>query len=155
MDLYEGADLALDEQAVNHAAACMDPGVVNWAVQVRNLAAKSVQGRWHAYAVIRVEALGATGIAFTGGVYDSVRNSSLAGISQRLEGGAGAAPGPHTTSELTTALEEPVTDGRYRLYDFGVHDFSDDIYLWIGTTGGVDPKTVKSIWVDRFLFVRE
>jgi len=129
---------------------------VSWAVQVRNLAAKGVvQGRWHAYAVIRVEALGQTGVAFTAGVYDSVRNRNLVGISQRLEGRAGGAPDPDIGSELTKALEEPVTDGRYRLYDFGVHDFSDDIYLWIGTTGGVDPKMVKSIWVDRFLFVKE
>jgi len=156
MDLFAGADLAFDEQAVNHGAACMDPSVVSWAVQVRNLAAKGVaQGRWHAYAVIRVEALGKTGVAFTGGVYDSARNRNLVGISQRLEGRAGGAPDPNIGSELTKALDEPVTDGRYRLYDFGVHDFNDGIYLWIGTTGGVDPTTVKSIWVDRFLFVKE
>lgn len=45
-------------------------------------------------------------------------------------------------TELTKALDEPITDGRYRLYDFGVHDFSDTTSLWVGTTGGVDPKNV-------------
>jgi hypothetical protein len=50
---------------------------------------------------------------------------------------------------------EPIADGRYRLYDFGVHDFSDAVNVWIGTTGGVDPKNVKAIYVDRFIFVRE
>jgi hypothetical protein len=145
-----------DEQAVNHAAACIDAGVLSWSVQVQNLAAKGiVPGRWHAYAVIRVDAVAKSGVAFTAGVYDSSRNRNLVGISQCLEGGTGGTPDSNVATESTTGLNEPIADGRYRLYDFGVHDFSDTTYLWVGTTGGVDPKKVKAIYVDRFLFVRE
>jgi hypothetical protein len=153
--LGDGAEIVVDAQAVNHAAACLDPGVKTWAVQVRDLAGKGIKGRWHAYAVVRVEALAKTGVAFTAGVYDSSRNRNLMGISQRLEGGTGGTPDPNIASELAKALDEPITDGRYRLYDLGVHEFSDAVYLWFGTTGGVDPKNVKGIYVDRFLFVRE
>jgi hypothetical protein len=132
------AEIVLDTQAVNHAAACLNPAVVSWAVQVRDLAGKEIKGRWHAYAVVRVEALAKTGVAFYAGVNHAERN--LSAISPLLEGGAGGAP---------------IADGRYRLYDFGVHEFTDGVYLWIGTTGGVDPKNVKAIYVDRFLFVKE
>ncbi|MFO0189807.1 MAG: hypothetical protein ACK54F_00965 [Planctomycetia bacterium] len=141
---------------MNHAAACIDAGVLSWGVQVQNLAAKGIgQGRWHAYAVIRVEALAKSGVAFHAGVYDSYRKRNLVEISPRLEGRTGGTPDPNVTTELTKALDEPITDGRYRLYDFGVHDFSDTTSLWVGTTGGVDPKNVKAIYVDRFIFVRE
>ncbi|MFN5757285.1 MAG: DUF4838 domain-containing protein [Planctomycetia bacterium] len=150
------AHIVFDEQAVNHAAACIDAGVLSWGVQVQNLAAKGIgQGRWHAYAVIRVEALAKSGVAFHAGVYDSYRKRNLVEISPRLEGRTGGTPDPNVTTELTKALDEPITDGRYRLYDFGVHDFSDTTSLWVGTTGGVDPKNVKAIYVDRFIFVRE
>jgi hypothetical protein len=72
-----------------------------------------------------------------------------------LEGGPGGAS--------ASGLNEPIADGRYRLYDLGVHEFTDAVYgippegvhLWLGTTGGVDPKNVKAIYVDRFIFVRE
>jgi len=155
MDLFDGAEIAFDAEAANHGAARIDPATLSWAVQARDLASRGVRGRWHAYAVVRVEALGPTGVAFTAGVYDGSRNRNLVGISQRLEGRPGGAPDPNVASDQTTALDEPITDGRYRLYDFGVHDFGDDTYLWVGTTGGVDPKVVQAIWVDRFLFVRE
>jgi hypothetical protein len=134
------AEVVFDAQAVNHAAACLDPSVVTWGVQVRDLAGKEIKGRWHAYAVVRVEALAKTGVAFDAGVYHSGSKRTLFAISPLLEGGPGGAP---------------ITDGRYRLYDFGVHEFTDGVYLWIGTTGGVDPKNVKAICVDRFLFVKE
>jgi hypothetical protein len=104
---------------------------------------------------VRVEAPAKAGVAFTAGVYNRSSNRSLFGISQLLECGAGGAPGANVATESATGLNEPIADGRYRLYDFGVHDFSDAIYLWIGTTGGVDPKNVKAIYVDRFIFVRE
>jgi len=149
------AEVVFDAQAGNHAAVCLDPGVVSWGVQVRDLAAKGIKGRWHAYAAVRVEAPAKTGLAFTAGVYDRSSNRYLLGISQLLERRAGGPPDPNVATEPATGLNEPIADGRYRLYDFGVHDFSDAIYLWIGTDGGVDPKNVKAIYVDRFIFVRE
>jgi hypothetical protein len=155
MSVFRGAELTFDPNAVNHGAARLDPAVVSWSVQVRDLPAKGVKGRWHAYAVVRVEALAESGLAFTAGVYDSGRNRNLLGISQRLEGQAGGTPDPNIASERTTALAEPITDGAYRVYDFGSHEFHDGTYLWVGTTGGVDREAVKAIWVDRFLFVRD
>jgi hypothetical protein len=149
------AEVVVDKQAVNHAAARLNPGVKTWAVQVRDLAGKGIKGRWHAYAVVRVEALAKTGVAFNAGVYHPGSKRTLSEISPLLEGGPGGAP--------ATGLNEPIADGRYRLYDLGVHEFTDAVYgippegvqLWLGTTGGVDPKNVKAICVDRFLFVKE
>lgn len=155
MSLFRGAEAAFDPAAVNHGAARIDPAVVSWAVQARDLPAHGVSGRWHAYAVVRVEALAESGLAFTGGVYDSASNRNLLGISQRLEGQVGGTPDPNIGTATTTALSEPITDGQYHLYDLGTHDFSDTVYLWIGTTGGVRAAAVKAIWVDRFVFVRE
>lgn len=169
MWLYEpaggesAAEVVVDKQAVNHAAARLNPGIATWAVQVRDLAGKGIKGRWHAYAVVRVEALAKTGVAFTAGVYDPGSKRNLSQIKPFLEGGTGGAPDPKVATESATGLNEPIADGRYRLYDFGVHEFTDAVYgippegvhLWLGTTGGVDPKNVKGIYVDRFLFVRE
>jgi hypothetical protein len=155
MSLFAGARLALDPKASNAAAAQIDPAVVSWAVQVRDLAAKGVTGRWHAYASVRVEALADTGVAFTGGVYDARAGKNLIGISQRLEGKAGLAPDPNIQTEQTVALAESIKDGAYHLYDMGTHDLHDDVYVWFGTTGGVDPKQVKAIYVDRVIFVKE
>lgn len=104
---------------------------------------------------MRVEALAKTGLAFTAGVYDRSSNRHLLGIRQLLKRGAHGAPARNVATQPTTGLNKPIADGRYRLYDFGVHDFNDAINVWIGTTGGVDPKNVKAIYVDRFIFVRE
>lgn len=155
MSLYGGAELVPDPSASNSAAARLDPKVVSWAVQVRELPRKGVSGRWHAYAVIRVEALAQSGVAFTGGVYDTNAARNLRGISQRLEGQAGAVPDPNVPTDEVAALAESITDGQYRVYDLGTHDFVSGVDMWIGTTGGVDPKNVKAIYVDRFVFVRE
>lgn len=155
MSVFKGAELVLDPLAVNHGAARIDPGVLSWAVQMRDLPRHGVKGRWHAYAVIRVEPRAERGLAFTGGVYDTESNRNLLGISQRLEGQAGGTPDPNIGTARTTALAEAITDGQYRLYDFGSHEFDDSVYLWIGTTGGVSAEAVKAIWVDRFVFVRE
>ena len=133
----------MDPKASNAAAAQIDPAVYNWSVQVRELAAKGVTGRWHAYAMVRVEALANRGVAFQGGVYDGRAGKGLMGISQRLEDKTGPTPGAN------------IRDGEYHLYDFGAHDFHDDVYVWISPIGGVDPKNVKAIYVDRFVFVRE
>ena len=143
MSLFEGARLALDPKASNAAAAQIDPAVYNWSVQVRELAAKGVTGRWHAYAMVRVEPLAETGVAFQGGVYDGRAGKGLMGISQRLEDKTGSTPG------------ENIRDGEYHLYDFGAHDFDDDVYVWISPVGGAGPRNVKAIYVDRFVFVRE
>jgi hypothetical protein len=155
MTLFDGAGVAVDHKAANGAAARMDPAMVNWAVQLRDLPGKGGKGRWHAYAMIRVEAMAERGLAFTGGVYDGTRRCDLLGISQRLEGGQGGEPDPNVATQRTIALAEPITDGAYRLYDFGTHTFDPGVYLWIGTTGGVDPKAVKAIYVDRFILVKE
>jgi hypothetical protein len=155
MSVFTGAQVVVDPKAVNAAAAQIDPAVVSWAVQAGDLAAKGVTGRWHAYAVIRVESLAEQGLAFTGGVYDNASGRNLLGISQRLEGHAGGDPDPNVGSDRTTALPGRITDGAYRLYDLGTHSFHDGVYLWIGTTGGVDPKAVKAICVDRFVLVKE
>jgi len=133
----------------------MDPAVLSWAVQVRDLASKGVTGRWHAYALVRVEALAETGVAFTGGVYDAEAGKNLVGISQRIEGSPGATPDENTRTERTVALAESIKDGEYRLYDLGSHDFHNEVYVWFGTTGGVDPKQIRAIYVDRVIFVRE
>jgi len=94
-------------------------------------------------------------VAFTGGVYDTNAARNLRGISQRLEGQAGAVPDPNVPTDEVAALAESITDGQYRVYDLGTHDFVSGVDMWIGTTGGVDPKNVKAIYVDRFVFVRE
>ena len=155
MSLFAGAQLALDPKAANAAAARMDAAVVNWAVQVRDLTAMGVTGRWHAYASVRVEALAETGLAFTGGVYDTRAGKNLIGISQRIEGTAGLTPDENTRTDQTVALAQSVRDCEYHLYDFGTHDFHNEVYVWLGTTGGVDPKQVKAIYVDRVIFVKE
>ena len=44
----------------------------------------------------------------------------------------------------------------YQAYYLGAYDFgANSMLAWIGTTGGVDPKVVKAIYVDRFIFVKE
>jgi hypothetical protein len=50
---------------------------------------------------------------------------------------------------------QSVRDGEYHRYDLGTHDFHSEVYVWFGTTGGVDPKQVKAIYVDRVIFVKE
>ena len=79
-------------------------------------------------------------MAFDSGIYDETTGKSLFSRTRRIEGGAGDAP---------------VGDD-YRLYDFGAYDFGDNsVVVWVGTTGGVDPKNIKAIYVDRFILVRE
>lgn len=143
MSLFAGAVQAPDPKASNAAAAQIDPAILNWSVQVRELAAKGVTGRWHAYAMVRVEPLADTGVAFQGGVYDAVAEKSLRGISQRLEDETGQPSGGN------------IRDGEYHLYDFGVHDFHDGVHAWISPVSGAGTVNVKAIYVDRFVFVRE
>jgi hypothetical protein len=155
MTMFPGAEVVFDTKASNAAAARIDPAVVNWSVQLRDLAAKGVTGRFHAYAMVRVEALADKGVAFTGGVYDAIKGRNLIGISQRIEGNAGTTSDVNTLTEQTVAIKDSVRDGEYHLYDLGVHDFHNEVSIWFGTTGGVDPSQMKAIYVDRVIFVRE
>jgi hypothetical protein len=155
MTMFNGAEVVFDTKASNAAAARIDPAVINWSVQLRDLAAKGVTGRFHAYAMVRVEALADKGVAFTGGVYDAIKGRNSIGISQRIEGNAGATSDVNTPTEQTVAIKDSVRDGEYHLYDLGTHNFHNDMYIWFGTTGGVDPRQMKAIYVDRVIFVKE
>ncbi len=36
-----------------------------------------------------------------------------------------------------------------------MHEFHDGVYIWFGTTGGVNAESVRAVYVDRVLFVKE
>jgi hypothetical protein len=144
MTYFGGGETAFDESAVNAAAARLDTRAASWSVQIKNLPRKGIEGRWHAYAVIRVDASAESGVAFQAGIYDEKANTYPLLFTQNLEGnsdGRGSA--------------ESIADSKYRVYDFGQQDFGDATVIWFSTAGGVDPKNVKAIYVDRFLFVKE
>ena len=48
MLLHPGAEMALDLRASNHAAAKVDPAVLSWCVQARDMGLHGVRGRWRA-----------------------------------------------------------------------------------------------------------
>jgi hypothetical protein len=90
--------------------------------------------------MVRIEALTKTGAAFDCGVYDQTTGKSLYNRAHSIEGGMGEVP----------------VGNNYQPYDLGTYNLGDNsVVVWVGTTDGVDPKNVKAIYVDRFIFVNE
>ncbi len=124
-----------DAKASNGRAAFVNPAISTWPVQIHNWAEKGATGRCHIYASIRFEPIAKTGLAFVGGVWDTQASRDEA--------------------PLVVNIEEAKKPGEYALYDLGVHDVRDALYVWFGTTREVTPQTIEGIYVDRVLFVKE
>ncbi len=146
-----------DPLASNGRAAFLNPKFANWAVQLSNPEKWGVKGKWRAYAIARVEKNADKGVAFVGGVYNNSAHKSDGDICIQLDPADKPAKvdlvleaGPLSGSNVD------VRDGKYHVFDWGVHDFSKaNLYIWFGTTGGVTPENVKGIYIDRVFFVKE
>ena len=122
-----------DPLASDGVAARMPGNHVQWAVQWHPWTELlQIGGRWHWYAVVRVEATEQEGPAFTAGVYDARANQGL--------------------SQVQGTLAE-AGDGEYHTVDLGAHDLQDGQYAWVAPPG--DAGAVPSVSVDRFFLVRE
>ncbi len=63
---------------------------------------------------------------------------------------------PRVRVPLSLRVGGSAGDGQYHhLYDLGMHEFHDGVYIWFGTTGGVNAESVRAVYVDRVLFVKE
>ncbi len=121
-----------DPKASNGFAARMDPAVIVWGVQFGGVGKLVLPGKWHVYANVRYEKNKKAGIAFTGGIYDMSAAKNLSYLSVKN-----------------------AKNSKYKLYDMGMHDLGNQCYVWFGTTGGVSSKTVKAIYIDRIIFIKE
>jgi hypothetical protein len=150
--IFDGAKLALDENASNHAAASIDPKVPSWAVQWQNAAELGFTGRWRVFVEVRVEASpGSEGAAFVAGVHNSVKKQSLSQIALPLN------PASASPAQPAASTADP-RDGKYHLYDLGTHTLGAGEYIWVGTVGtkvSVNAQSVQGIFVDRVILVPE
>ena len=126
------AQIVKEPSASNGAAARMPGNTSQWAVQysIPDSLVKSWGGRWRCYVVLRAEC-GANGCAFQYGIFDN-RGAHVAMIGRNLGKGS---------------------DGKYHTYSLGTHKLTSTMYLWIAPTG--DSNSPKSIYVDRFVMVRD
>ncbi len=146
-----------DPTASNGRAAFLNPAFANWAVQLTNLEKWGVKGKWHAYAIARVEKNADKGVAFVGGVYNNSAHKSDGDVCVQLDpADKPAKVDPVLEAGPLSGSNVDPRDGKYHVFDWGAHDFGKaNMYLWIGTTGGVTPENVKGIYIDRVFFVRE
>jgi len=152
-----GAQVVVDTKSTSGLAMKVPKAnVTHWAARAETKRFETLGGfgRYRVYAVVRCDIKSDTGAAFSGGVWDNRNRKGLGWFSFPI--GKAAPPlganeaGSKSQVTLTAITKgQPVTDGEYHLYDFGVYDFAhDDMLVWLGTTTG-------DIYVERFVFVRE
>ena len=153
---FDGAKVAPDEQASNHAAASINSKVPSWMVQWQNAAELGFTGRWRVFVEVRVEVSpDSEGTAFVGGVYDPVKKQSLSVMAPQLNPASASPTGP------AASVADP-RDGKYHLYDLGTHTLGAGTYVWVGTVGtvggikvSVNVQSIRGIFVDRVILVPE
>ena len=126
----EGAELRPDPLA-SDGIACWMPGTHHeWAFQIpfASLPKEVQTGAWRVYICARTETAGDIAQAFTAGIWDSKARKPL---SATVSGGS-----------------QP----NYKSFDLGVIDSNSDSMVWAAP---VDNKTIRSIWIDRLIFVKE
>jgi len=152
-----GAEVVIDAKSTSGLAMKVPRAASpSWGVQATTgqLGAGGGFGRYHVYAVVRCELMTDKGIAFEGGVWDNRNRKGTGWFSFPIGKDAPPLSAKEVDSKAQLSLAaitkgQPVTDGEYHLYDFGVYDFAHaDMLVWLGTTAG-------DIYVERFIFVRE
>lgn len=131
----EGSELRPDPAASDGIACWMPGSHYEWAFQIPfDRLPKSVQsGRWKVYVVARVEEDGtskATDLAFSAGVYDNGGKREV--LHRQVQ-----------FREVTNA---------YRSYELGDIDGSPNDSIWVAPPAN---PSVKSLWVDRVVFVKQ
>jgi hypothetical protein len=129
----EMAEVRADPAASDDLAVWMPGSHHEWATQFpfAGLPPRVRQGKWHIYALIRVEkAADASGDApaFTAGIYDSAANVGRGQISISIKDAGDT----------------------YAPYLLGTVESNKDEYVWIAPTAN---PGVKAVWVDRLYFV--
>ena len=126
------SDIVDDPKAKNGKAARMPGSTIEWAVHWQvPLEVDDIAGKWHCWAMVRCDAKVKSGPAFTCGIYDVENRLSVATLGPTLEN---------------------VGDNEYHKIDFGVHELSSDMYLWVAPPGKAD--MVNAIYVDRVIIER-
>lgn len=125
-----GAELRPDP-AASDGIACWMPGSHHeWAFQLP-YPAEVRKGRWHVYVVARVEASGpADQIAFSAGIYDGANRREL----------------------ITQIYSLGQASKQYKTYDLGVFEAGEGHFIWVAPPAN---SFVRSVWVDRAIFVKE
>ncbi|NLC59405.1 MAG: DUF4838 domain-containing protein [Armatimonadetes bacterium] len=121
-----------DPAASDGRAARMPGGHTNWAAQYPISGDVADGSAWRCYVYARHEGKAPTGTAFLMGIYDG--------------------PGAKDVVRHTETLESG-SDGKYRVYDLGVHVLKPGMYFWVAPPGNAD--AVEAVYVDRFVLVRE
>ncbi len=124
--------LADDTAASNGKAARMPGAHAQWAAQYAIPDDVAAFNPWHCYAFVRCEAKAVAGAAFELGVYDTKVKRSIGFKKETLD---------------------VAGDGKYRVYDLGVHTLGAGAYFWVAPPGNAD--AVTAVYVDRFLLIRE
>jgi len=128
----EWAKLVEDEAASDGVAARMPGDHLQWACQQwLHIPAEAQGSEWTLNVVIRCEATGAEGNAFSFGVYDTVNKKGIA--------------------SNMVALDE-VEDDQYHVYEIATTKLVDGAYMWVAPPE--NPDNVMAVWVDRF-FLRK
>ena len=130
----EWAKLAQDDAASDGVAARMPGAHREWACQQWLHIPPDSEGaasEWVCYAVVRCEATGTEGNAFSLGVYDTVGKRGL--------------------GSKTVPLSEIEDDG-YHVYEIAATKLAEGAYMWVAPPE--NPDNVEAVWVDRFFLRR-
>lgn len=126
------AETRADAEASDGVAVFMPSSHHEWAFQVRfdRLPARARRGRWQVYAIVRIEKSrdGASGTAFTAGVWDTARGADLGSVAVSANN-AGEGYRPHLIATVEAGA---------------------DRYIWIAPTANPD---MRGVWVDRIWLV--
>ncbi len=127
--------LTPDPAASDYVAVRMPGDHQHWAVQ-KALALRGIgrepKATYRCYAVIKCEATGTEGLAFSYGLYDVANRKDVGG--GRVEA-------------------KDVADADYHVYEVATAALHARMYLWVAPPG--NPENVQAVWVDRFFLVRE
>jgi hypothetical protein len=125
----------VDDPTASNGKAAFMPGIhVQRAVKyyVSEELAKKCPGKWHAYAILRCPTTAAVDWAFYYGVFDQKINRDAVVLFRKLDSAN--------------------DDGYYTLY-MGDYELDTGMHFWFQPNGW--SKTVKGLYVDRLVFVKE
>jgi hypothetical protein len=128
------ADIVEDPAASDGKTVAMTTEKYEWAVQARLSRYLTGRGKWHIYAMMRVETkdnAGAIGDAFQGGIYDI-------GL-KRTAGGY---------RELASTL----VGKTFQKVDLGIHELNPGQYLYFARP---ENSNVEKLFIDRIILIRE
>jgi hypothetical protein len=121
-----------DASASDRMAARMPGNHPQWAVQFPVPHEFADGGKWRCFAEVRAEGKAEQGLAVSLGVYDTKARKGLS----------------HRQLEMAEAAGK-----EYHTIDLGVHQLTDDCYLWVAPPQR--PGEIEAVYVDRFFFVRQ